>query len=109
MQDSGFLGMFLSCPGGSLGSEFYLGISQLRLCFWCSLFGETQDVPAVCLALCLRHWWPLGQFLGLWCLPARVCVCMSGCTQPLRLCFSLTAMCSAQRSLLTSTAQKQNH
>lgn len=57
-------GMFLSCPGGSLGSEFYLAISQFRLCFRCSLFGETPGracrvpgtLPAALVATRLGLW-----------------------------------------------------
>lgn len=92
-------GMFLSCPGGSLGSEFYLAISQLRLCFWCSLFGETPGracrVPGTLPAALVATWpvpGPLAPAAG-----APVCACVRPVVlsrQP-RLCLSLTATHSA--------------
>ena len=49
-QGSGFLGTFLSCPGGRFAERVYLGISQLRLCF-----GAVCSVrPRTCL-LCAWH------------------------------------------------------
>ena len=104
-------GMFLSCPGGSLGSEFYLAISQ-GFVFGVVCSVRPQDVPAVCLARCLRHWWPRGQFLGLWPLRReRLCVrvCVRLYSAASHACASASRPRTQQWSLLTSTVQIQNY
>ena len=104
-------GMFLSCPGGSLGSEFYLVISQLRLCFQCSLFGETPGracrVPGTLPAVLVDTRpvpGPLVPAAG-----APVCACMRLVVLSRHACASASRPRTQQWSLSTSTVQMQNY
>lgn len=108
-RGSGFLGCFCPVLGGVWGGSFTWRSVSSGFVFGVVCSGRPQDVPAVCLALCLRHWWPRGWASGPCSWSAGVCVCVSGCTQPPHLCVSLTATHSAWWALSTSTVQMQNY